>query len=658
MVLAYVQLLNAQYQYKKSFGYQLDDTGSVSIIFDNNSTESISKAQLLPFEFKFYDHTYNRYFIAKNGFICFDVSKPTSTISNNYIPNKDSINNAIYALWTDVGIDAPDAKIYSYTTTKGQFKKHFIVWKNVTVGESLMTFAIVLFEENNQIDLVYNRSDKQQIVFATVGIENRDGTQGIMVHDKVAEVLPKNNLSNFDTSLFSTIGRVRGPKGFGSGIMITPTVGITANHVINKLVRGASKSFHFNYGHGGHRKRVKIVEAHHLNENGGDLAIFRLQSPIDSSYRPQRVFGRALTRNDGRFHITTSGTSGGYHYARILAYVKKKGRIRRIKRLDNVSMRAGDSGGTWALELANFKKPVSCGIVHGGGRSTQTGLLRRTIDSMINVYTGGKEYANWIDPPIIYNVKIPVIDECFNKKMVYSFYQNELISQSKGFLPDFLGPDTTFCSNDSLELVLTAPENMLSYRWNGGSTGRTLRIKSRGTYWVEILDSNDCKYVDTLQVRQIDAPPKPTISISGDTIKTDYSNINVWYRDGFEIPDEKGPFIIINEPGKYSLEVFNSDLCSTLSNTLSVVVLQNNVKYLDDVRIYPLPFDDYLYIGPLNTNISKINIGNLSEVFFTISEENLQANTISFNTKHLPQGLYYVQIFFKNGDYLIKKILK
>ena len=89
-----------------------------------------------------------------------------------------------------------------------------------------------------------------------------------------------------------------------------------------------------------------------------------------------------------------------------------------------------------------------------------------------------------------------------------------------------------------------------------------------------------------------------------------------------------------------------------------MVVLQNNEKHLDDVLIYPLPFDDYLYIGNLNSNIGKINIGNLSGVFFTISEENLQANTISFNTKHLPQGLYYVQIFFKNGDYLIKKILK
>jgi len=61
-----------------------------------------------------------------------------------------------------------------------------------------------------------------------------------------------------------------------------------------------------------------------------------------------------------------------------------------------------------------------------------------------------------------------------------------------------LGPDTTICPDDSLILDATTP--FVTYEWKDNSTAATYTVKSAGTYWVDIEDTNTCNSYDTIKV--------------------------------------------------------------------------------------------------------------------------------------------------------------
>ena len=76
-------------------------------------------------------------------------------------------------------------------------------------------------------------------------------------------------------------------------------------------------------------------------------------------------------------------------------------------------------------------------------------------------------------------------------------------SDSLRILPDApqavnLGPDTTICPGDTLELFATA--GFSSFTWSDGSSGNSLLVTQPGNYWVEALSINGCSYADTVEV--------------------------------------------------------------------------------------------------------------------------------------------------------------
>jgi len=77
--------------------------------------------------------------------------------------------------------------------------------------------------------------------------------------------------------------------------------------------------------------------------------------------------------------------------------------------------------------------------------------------------------------------------------------------------PINLGPDASFCINDTL--VLDAGAGFVSYSWNNGSPTQTISVTNPGTYSVTIEDSNQCFNSDTNVVTQ---DPLPTVSLGND----------------------------------------------------------------------------------------------------------------------------------------------
>ncbi|MGV9013301.1 MAG: gliding motility-associated C-terminal domain-containing protein [Flavobacteriales bacterium] len=75
-----------------------------------------------------------------------------------------------------------------------------------------------------------------------------------------------------------------------------------------------------------------------------------------------------------------------------------------------------------------------------------------------------------------------------------------------------LGPDTTLCAGNSINLSAATPG--ATYAWNDGSSNPTFSVGSPGSYWVE-ADLNGCMDRDTVT---IGFSPLPIVAIGPDTV--------------------------------------------------------------------------------------------------------------------------------------------
>ncbi|MFY7829708.1 MAG: T9SS type A sorting domain-containing protein [Flectobacillus sp.] len=86
------------------------------------------------------------------------------------------------------------------------------------------------------------------------------------------------------------------------------------------------------------------------------------------------------------------------------------------------------------------------------------------------------------------------------------------------------GP-TTFCSDTSVDLI-SSNIGAVSYKWNTGTTTRTLNVRQSGNYTVQTIDSKGCVSLSssplTIKVNQI--PATPAVSWSKDTVFCDGDN--------------------------------------------------------------------------------------------------------------------------------------
>ncbi len=123
-----------------------------------------------------------------------------------------------------------------------------------------------------------------------------------------------------------------------------------------------------------------------------------------------------------------------------------------------------------------------------------------------NVLASGPTYTT---PPLTNNVDVfvEVVDgnvNCSSQRTQYSISVLQLPAVS-------LGPDQSFCSDDSL--CLDAGPGLAGYQWNTGETSRIICTNVSGTYWVEVTDGNGCHNTDTVSVY---ANTPPTVSLGPD----------------------------------------------------------------------------------------------------------------------------------------------
>jgi subtilisin family serine protease len=177
----------------------------------------------LPFEFDFYGLTYTGGYISANGFFTFDPSAPYSC-SNEQIPSTNSPNALIAAFWDD--LYPYEGYVYYY----GNAENFIVQYTDVPIlgsGGSL-TFQIIL-NHNGNIKFQY-LDMAGTLTYATTGIENEDGADGLQiafnteyVHDNLAVLI--SSKPDFISSITPVSGSVN------SGDSLEVLVAITSHEL-------------------------------------------------------------------------------------------------------------------------------------------------------------------------------------------------------------------------------------------------------------------------------------------------------------------------------------------------------------------------------------------------------------------------------------------
>jgi von Willebrand factor type A domain-containing protein/type IX secretion system substrate protein len=123
------------------------------------------------------------------------------------------------------------------------------------------------------------------------------------------------------------------------------------------------------------------------------------------------------------------------------------------------------------------------------------------------------------------------------------------------------------CEGDSA--LMTIEPGYESYRWSNNDTTRSIRAKTSGTYFVDVLNSSGCwGRSNTVEITFHPYPAIPTITQLGNVLSSSVTGQSYkWYMNGTLLPNETQQSITITKPADYRVTVINAAGCEATSET-------------------------------------------------------------------------------------------
>ena len=212
--------------------------------------------------------------------------------------------------------------------------------------------------------------------------------------------------------------------------------------------------------------------------------------------------------------------------------------------------------------------------------------------------------------------------------------------------------------NGWIEISSLNEVELTNFQWsNDAMTSKIEGLMGNTTYEVTITDVNSCTYTESIELHQ---PNIPDLDVLPDTIYI-YENtdtlVNISSPEivSYEWSnEEQGETVLLSEEGLYIVTLTNADGCNAIDSTyLKVDIIDNINEFRHQttfVKLYSNPVIDWLNIEYLKQDFnypSKIDIydinGRLMDSFY------MSGKTYLYDTRHLPSGIYFLQIINKNG---------
>jgi hypothetical protein len=204
-------------------------------------------------------------------------------------------------------------------------------------------------------------------------------------------------------------------------------------------------------------------------------------------------------------------------------------------------------------------------------------------------------------------------------------------------------PVTLIVSNDSIcdgeTATICAPSGAVSYLWNTGATTSCIVATDEEDYSAIVTQQGGCTGIsDTVTITTLPLP-SPFVLVKGDSLFSNGGVSYQWYFNGNPINGAAQSNHTATQSGDYSVLITGSNGCSIFSDTITVL-LTGIVNFIFDenIRAYPVPFENVLYIELPSEKRHLIQFVAMSgKLFFTgIAPEKI----FTINTASYPAGVY------------------
>lgn len=208
------------------------------------------------------------------------------------------------------------------------------------------------------------------------------------------------------------------------------------------------------------------------------------------------------------------------------------------------------------------------------------------------------------------------------------------------------------CQNDSALLSANTGAGLV-HQWSkdnliiSGEIDTFLYAKQAGSYKVIITNALGCSATSNTVVLGVNQAPLATATAQSDTIFCQGDSVKIganpgsgltyqWQKDGVDIVGETYWFISAKQTGIYRVIVTNSNLCSTISNTVTVIVNSPPINLGQDINICPTHqitldagagMDNYLWSTGDTTQTILVDssgfggIGNSKDFMVTVMQQ-------------------------------------
>jgi len=224
--------------------------------------------------------------------------------------------------------------------------------------------------------------------------------------------------------------------------------------------------------------------------------------------------------------------------------------------------------------------------------------------------------------------------------------------------------DNTVCqSQTALTYAVPAINNASSYIWTiptgatGSSTTNSISV-TFGTSSVSgnitVKGHNSCGdgTISILPVSISAYPPTPTITLNGNVLHSSAATGNQWYLNGSVISNATSQDYTVTQNGSYTVEVTNSNGCSTIS--AAYVITTVTVEKLHDDNTFIIAPNPSNGIFRIKTSINqnfRIRIFNaLGQIIYHSEIFNPE-----IDLSNQPKGVYFIE--FKSNDKCFNKKL-
>lgn len=216
--------------------------------------------------------------------------------------------------------------------------------------------------------------------------------------------------------------------------------------------------------------------------------------------------------------------------------------------------------------------------------------------------------------------------------------------------------DTVVCGFDSLgKYLLNVPHHIHDFTWENNDTSRVREIHESGEYYISY--SVNCGIqTDTFRVKSSNISDiLLTYTLSEVICNSGFASYQ-WYLNDVLIPNATNSRVPIQGDGVYKVVVKNDDDCTSSADIQIHTGTNSNNILKENVLIYPNPATDYIYIKSDN-EIQEMRIMDINGRIMKQDIIGHQIQLYKMNIAELQNGMYILNILFKNGNTINHKLI-